>query len=86
MYMKINKVLIFVISISVFLLGLLLGLSLNEQEGNRIPDTQIISNKSCDYNGRTYKSGEGFTDIDGCNSCSCENGNIACTLMACEQD
>lgn len=40
---------------------------------------------SCDYNGQTYKAGQGFMDAEGCNSCSCsENGEVACTLMACE--
>lgn len=84
--MKLNKVLVFILLISIFLFGLLLVLSLNKQQGNRIPNNSIIYNKSCDYNGNTYKSGEGFKDIDGCNSCSCDNGKIACTLMACEQD
>lgn len=39
---------------------------------------------TCEYNGKTYKLGEGFTATDGCNSCSCgENGAVACTEMAC---
>lgn len=38
---------------------------------------------SCQYNGKTYKDGE-TVSIDKCNSCSCDNGQVACTLMACE--
>lgn len=37
--------------------------------------------KSCVYKGETYKSGEGFKDD--CNSCSCIDGEVACTLIAC---
>lgn len=36
---------------------------------------------SCDYKGVTYKDGEGF--MDSCNSCSCQGGKVACTLIAC---
>lgn len=38
---------------------------------------------SCTYEGGTYKSGEGFPAVDGCNSCSCQNGEVNCTLLAC---
>jgi hypothetical protein len=39
---------------------------------------------SCNYEGKTYKSGEGFMASDGCNSCACgENGEVACTLKYC---
>ncbi|HBC45160.1 TPA: hypothetical protein DCZ81_03275 [Candidatus Collierbacteria bacterium] len=37
----------------------------------------------CQYNGKTYKNGE-TVSVDKCNSCSCDNGQVACTLMACE--
>ena len=38
----------------------------------------------CDYDGNTYEIGESFPATDGCNTCSCmENGNVACTKMAC---
>ena len=39
------------------------------------------STVSCQYNGKTYREGESFKDS--CNSCSCESGQVACTLMAC---
>jgi Pacifastin inhibitor (LCMII) len=38
-------------------------------------------NLDCQYKGVTYKDGETFRDI--CNTCSCESGEIMCTLMAC---
>jgi hypothetical protein len=36
----------------------------------------------CQYKGKTYADGEGFKDS--CNSCSCDNGQVLCTLMACQ--
>jgi len=39
--------------------------------------------KGCFYNGITYQNGDGFQAEDGCNSCSCDNGQVACTMMAC---
>ena len=42
------------------------------------------SGAGCQYNGKTYKDGEAVPSIDKCNSCSCSNGQIACTAMACE--
>ena len=38
---------------------------------------------ACEYGGETYQSGERFDSLDGCNTCSCEDGQIACTVMAC---
>lgn len=42
-----------------------------------------VLEKSCLYNDITYRSGEGFPAEDGCNSCSCQNGEVNCTLIAC---
>jgi hypothetical protein len=51
--------------------------------GFKFPWTQV----TCDYNGQSYRPGEGFMDADGCNSCSCtETGEVACTAMACDSD
>lgn len=41
---------------------------------------------SCTHEGKTYKSGASFPAGDGCNSCSCQNGDVACTLMACDPE
>lgn len=38
---------------------------------------------SCDYDGKTYPDGASFPSADGCNSCSCEAGSVACTTRAC---
>lgn len=37
----------------------------------------------CTYNGKTYKEGDSFPSEDGCNTCGCSNGTVACTLRAC---
>lgn len=41
------------------------------------------SDKSCTYNGVTYKNGQEF--MDDCNNCSCQDGEISCTARACEE-
>lgn len=38
---------------------------------------------SCTQDGETYADGDEVPAPDSCNSCSCENGQIACTAMAC---
>ena len=47
-------------------------------------DVASIPLNGCEYNGRIYKEGESFKDIDGCNTCGCSNRQVACTLMYCE--
>ena len=37
----------------------------------------------CTYNNTIHKDGESFPADDGCNQCSCTNGALRCTLMAC---
>ena len=39
--------------------------------------------KTCNYGSAEYRDGESFPANDGCNSCSCEDGSIFCTEMAC---
>lgn len=39
----------------------------------------------CEYGGWAYSHGESFEATDGCNMCSCNDGEVVCTLMACEQ-
>ena len=81
---KINTILILVALIVVFLLGILLGVTINSEQRNSESIDLNPFPKSCQYNGKTYKSGEGFPADDGCNNCSCEDGKVGCTLMACE--
>lgn len=38
---------------------------------------------TCSYDGHMYKVGESFKDTDGCNTCSCTEMGVACTLIAC---
>lgn len=47
-------------------------------------DTQ--NSASCLYEGKEYQHNQGFTASDGCNSCSCTDGQVACTLLACDED
>ncbi len=37
----------------------------------------------CTLDGKTYRNGDTLPSPDGCNTCSCMNGQIACTLIAC---
>ncbi|MEP7050272.1 MAG: Kazal-type serine protease inhibitor domain-containing protein [Pseudomonadota bacterium] len=39
---------------------------------------------SCIVGDKTYASGSSFPGSDGCNKCSCLDGQLACTLLACE--
>ena len=37
----------------------------------------------CQYNNKFYRDGASFPSKDGCNTCTCSNGNVACTEKAC---
>jgi len=39
--------------------------------------------QSCTYNGKTYADNMSFRSSDGCNTCTCQAGQVACTLLAC---
>jgi len=45
--------------------------------------TSTVTPSACAYGGRSFPSGTSFPSLDGCNTCSCQNGAIACTLRAC---
>ncbi len=60
--------------------GLVVGFALGKAD-YRLPNILPIS---CTYNNQVYKNGESFKD--NCNTCSCQNGQVACTLMACSID
>jgi len=38
---------------------------------------------TCSYDGQTYAEGASFPSTDGCNTCSCGAGGVACTKRAC---
>lgn len=61
------------------IIGIIIGVSFKEL----IPNVNTILPIQCSYNGKIYKSGDSFPAQDGCNTCSCQGGKIACTLMAC---
>ena len=82
--MKVNKALLIVVFLVTLFLGFLLGLYIRGlQSDERVIDLNPFA-KSCQYWGKTYKSGESFPAGDGCNSCGCTDGRVGCTLMACE--
>jgi hypothetical protein len=39
--------------------------------------------RPCIYGGRAIESGTAFTAADGCNSCTCSDGFVACELAGC---
>lgn len=39
----------------------------------------------CKYQGNFYTTGQSFPAGDGCNTCTCNQGQLQCTLMACPQ-
>lgn len=42
-----------------------------------------LSGTQCNYDAKIYQQGDVFKSTDGCNTCTCGNGNVACTEMAC---
>ncbi len=67
------------------------GKSLTKQIGYVLVALLLIgcksdNNSSCEYEGKTYEDGESWTCSDGCNTCSCEDGELASSLMHCEVD
>ncbi len=46
----------------------------------------VKAGKSCTEGTKTYADGETFKCADGCNTCSCRNGEISGTLMGCISD
>lgn len=75
-----------VLTISLIALAyfMLQNLSLKSQMGMnsfRLPWVSV----TCTYQGQEFKPSESVPSIDGCNTCSCsDNGQVACTLMACD--
>ena len=67
----------FILVLFFSLLGIAVGFMLGKSN-YQIPNILPLS---CSYNNRTYKHGESFRDD--CNTCSCQNGQVACTMMAC---
>ena len=45
-----------------------------------------VDTVTCTYGGEEYESGDSFDSEDGCNTCICAEGKVACTKMACPED
>lgn len=71
------------IYILLILLGIIFGFVLGRNNNNAMPFEKVLP-LSCTYKGVAYKDGEGFSDD--CNSCSCQNGEVNCTAMACDAE
>ncbi len=67
-----------VLALFFLLLGIIIGFMFGKSN-YQIPNILPLS---CSFNNQTYKHGESFRDD--CNTCSCQNGQVACTLMACD--
>jgi hypothetical protein len=74
-------VLIAIMFVVIFVLGgaLVYVLFFSENGGG---GDQIVG--TCTYNSLVYHEGDSFPATDGCNTCSCSDGEVVCTLMACE--
>ena len=48
-----------------------------------VKDSSCGGGNGCAYEGEVYEDGDIFPAADGCNSCSCLNGEVYCTLMPC---
>lgn len=62
------------------LFGTILTIILSHQLAKQSTEN-ILPKKSCISNNIVYKHGEKIQD--GCNSCTCENGQVTCTQKAC---
>lgn len=62
-----------------FLLSLLLG-------GAACSSGTAADAPPCDYNGQRFAAGQSFPSADGCNTCTCASGGVACTERACNDD
>ncbi len=81
-----NTAIYIMLSVIIALLVLIVFMLVGSQPRVELP-VPFDKNGVCEYSGRTYMYGESFTSDDGCNSCSCaENGQVACTDMACNVD
>jgi len=53
------------------------------KETERTGSRDTVNEVTCVYNGDEYAENESFESTDGCNTCSCTEGDVVCTLMAC---
>lgn len=43
-----------------------------------VRDNKVFTAKLCVYNKNIYKDGDAFQAVDGCNICTCTDGNVSC--------
>jgi len=67
------------------ILGVGIYYSLTKDNDDNKSDTNIITT-TCDYNNTTYNEGESFDATDGCNTCTCSEGQIGCTKIGCKSE
>lgn len=70
--------------VGVLSLGACGGKSAGHSPGGDPPSP--MPSLGCAYEGKTYADGDSFRAMDGCNSCSCEDGRVACTEIGCDPD
>lgn len=56
----------------------------NENNFETLEDCRSACVTSCTQGDKTYEDGASFPAGDGCNSCTCDEGTIACTLIGCD--
>lgn len=73
----------FVWSVGALLLGgaLLLTACGGKASGSSPASTQT---HACAYAGKSHADGDSFPSTDGCNTCSCNDGEVSCTLIGCD--
>ncbi len=86
-----NKTLLYVLIAALLLLVLVLGGILaymvltkdvyNDKDKTN-DDDSVVS--ICTYDSVVYYEGDTFPATDGCNTCTCESGNVSCTEMGCD--
>ena len=84
--LKIAIILAVVFFLLILCSGMIFGLYWFVIRDKPAEEDDVSEKQSCTYNGEEYDDGEGFPSDDGCNSCSCTDGKVACTLMACEDE
>lgn len=82
--MKQNKLNQIISAVVALILGIMVGQNLDRIK-ELVKVNQLLPSSGCQYNGKNYKTGDAFPSTDGCNSCGCSDGQVACTLMACER-
>ena len=61
----------------------LLGKSSRPVMGVTLVSVTVVGLKDCQYNNAVHATGDKFPSSDGCNTCFCNNGAVACTLKFC---